>query len=265
MSRIPAIGLDPDEYEPRGRARSSVSRPGRSKRKQVDFAYDFARMHVDLDRMTVPGRISSLGGGYFPPWAMRRAYMALVKEGILRGPEPVPKRKEREPIWYHLHVGGRESSEWVAWAEGAWRSNPSYLSHKYLRRRANRMKADIRRSNKRLDRDLRVAKEVKVRAKFLPVQKPVPLESQRARVERFYRSLEKVEWDGMVFFPVPGPAMDALKAWRDEQHASARAHAEERRECPRCGGSFLRASWVGKKAHSLDECNFLVVTRIMTE
>lgn len=265
MSRIPAVGLDPDEYEPSERKRPSGSKPGSSKRKQIDLAYDFARMHVNLENMTVPGRISSLGGGYFPPWAMRRAYMALVKEGILRGPEPAPKRKGGEPIWYHLHVGGREYSEWVAWAEGAWRSYSGYLSNRYLLHRANQTRAEIRRSNKRLAQESWMARRTKVRIRFRPVEKPVPPESQRARVERFFRSLKKVDWDGMVFFPVPGPAMEALKSWREEQHAAARAHDEERRECSRCGGSFPRQSWVGKKAHPVDECNVFIVTRIMTE
>lgn len=84
---------------------SRRKRPPDSPRdRQAESAYDFVRLFVDLNAPTAPVDQSSFGSPHHPGWAVRRAFLRLESEGVLRRTE-VPKRDERgRMVWYRYLV-----------------------------------------------------------------------------------------------------------------------------------------------------------------
>jgi hypothetical protein len=281
MSGIPAVGLDPDDYEPAGRSRRGRTEAGASRKKQVDEADIFVRMTLNLRGPIVPADRAGLGSATFPDWAVRRAVMRLVKEGVLRGPAPAPKTAGGKPVWYHYISRYGDS---VVWAEGAWRRTYFHFpSDRSIRAVANEPRKTARKNNREApSENAWQTRQTRAAGVFHGVhpsrnrklERPMPSMSMRARVREFFRRLPAVDWDGMAYFPVPGPALDAVLAWRGSRStaggterppAKLELPEEERKTCRRCGASFPKRWWHGKRNHELKECNLLLAKRIMEE
>ncbi len=279
---------DPDLLPVRRKRATPPSVPPRE--RQARAAYDFVRLFADLDGPTAPVDQSSFGSPHHPGWAVRRAFVQLVKEGVLRGPVELPKRDKRgQLVWYQYLVptpsivpgwaGLRHNS--VVWAEGAWRL--TYFSMPDWRIRSEA--AVPRKAARRRNREAASKHEFETAqtrsgstfrgtypARMRTVELPVPSMSMKAAIRQYFRGLRTVDWDGMAYVPVPGPALDAVLAWRKSLPAveavrapEIKAAEEKRKSCYRCGVSFPLGFWRNKRGHALKECNVLLMTRIMTE
>jgi hypothetical protein len=269
--------------------------------RQARAAYDFVRLSVDLEGPTAPADQSGFGSPHHPGWAVRRAFVRLVKEGVLRGPVELPKRDERgQPVWYQHRVPVTVRERWransVVWAEGAWRRTHFHMPEwrirseaavpKRIARKRNRDAAEKHRFETEQTRSNTVFRGIHP-ARRRTVELPVPSMSMKAAIRQYFRGLKEVDWDGMAYVPVPGPARDAVLAWRaslpapkvatspvvkdvEEKRKTATSPVvkdveEKRKTCHRCGASFPLWFWRNKRTHALKECNVLLVTRVMTE
>lgn len=93
---------------------------------------------------------------------------------------------------------------------------------------------------------------------------PVPTSSLTALTKEYLRRLPAVSWDGIAYVPVPGPAMEAMFAWRRARVEEMNSRAvSERTECPRCGMSFPVPKKNLRSSHHPNQCRVMLVTRIM--
>ncbi len=289
MSRV-TVGPDPDEFEPRERPRGRSTTVGASREKQVVLAYDFVRARLDLERPFMPVRQPGLGSPDHPDWAVERAISRLLKEGVIRGPAPVPKTKNGQYVFYRYdkHGSRRRHNPMtsVVWAEGAWRSAYWALSPSMIITRANSARNTARRHNREVPREnafqIQQTRSNSIFHGINPsrhraMEVPIPSRSLTARVREYLRSLPVVDWDGMAYFPVPGPAMDAVLAWRSSLPV-AEAVRDPRggpgatkddgpvgKTCWRCGAFLQLAYWRNRRNHALKECNLALASRIMGE
>jgi hypothetical protein len=273
------VEADPEDVDV-PRSRLKVTKPGGSRERLAEAAYDFVRSRMLTDIPTIPARSDDYGSPHHQPWAIQRAFDRLVTEGVLSGPVLMPKRKDGKMVWYHYSTGPGElySMNGIVWAEGAWRMTHFQMTDRMIKERANWPRKMARAKNKRVQRDYDF-QTARHRADGMwkgihpartrPVEARVPSMSQIARVREYFRSIAPVDWDGMAYLPVPGPALDAVIAWKASLPRPPRPTRErpvrEVRTCRRCGGAFPRSHWIKRRAHSIDECNVLIVTRVMTE
>lgn len=281
--------VDPEEADfPPSRRRRAPASP---RDRQAESAYDLVRLFVDLEGPTAPTDQSGFGSPHHPGWAVRRAFFRLESEGVLRRTE-VPRRDERgRMVWYRYLVRaplGQPGSAWrdagnsVVWAEGAWRLTYFSFTPERILAMANEPRKKARRRNReavgknefetaqtRSNGTFRGIYPARRRA----VEAPILSLSMRARISQFFRSIKAVDWDGMAYVPVPGPALDAVLAWRASLPVAAavprpeerKEKAEERKTCRRCGVSFPLLFWKHKRSHALTECNLFLATRVMEE
>lgn len=265
----PMESVDLYELEPGERAKAR--RKGRTPPRvhdRTEEAYDYIRRRLDLGYPFTITPYSNIALSRFPSWAVNRALAKMVKDGVLKGPIPVPKTKKGEIVWYRMMIGDMESG-WIMWAEGHWRKWHMNDKREWLIRRAKQMKnAMVRMANPSPGWDW------KTKA-FRPLEKKrSPSTSKTASLREFIRSIPSVRWDGMAYYPVAGEAMEELKAWRKSlpaddggQPTPYKSRPSGRRvkqtRCRRCGNVFYCSFGYMKKIHKPEQCSLLVVTRIM--
>ncbi len=262
--------LDHYEFEPRQRAKTRRKDKTPPKvHDRTEEAYEFIRLRLDLDYPFTVMSYANLTLSYFPRWAVERALAKMVKDGVLRGPVPVPKTKKGEALWYRTMTGARESG-WLTWAEGQWRKWHTNLSRKWLIRKAKEARS-------------RAAQAARPRKTWDPKGgwrerdgSAGPTTSRTASIREFMRAMPAVHWDGTAYYPVAGKAMDELMAWRASQpteeiersspyQARPSGRRVKRTRCRRCGNIFYGSFGYMKRVHKPAQCNLLIVTRVMEE
>jgi hypothetical protein len=247
MDKVVIPADDPYDFVVRSRSSPRGMDEPPSPADVVEEAYGRARMFLDLSHpFSSSGWAPTTVLDQIPRWVMERALSKLVKEGVLRGPETAPRKKEGKPAIYN--VRNLERWDLVVWAEGAWRSLPSQWH------------TDFRRLAKAKDNRTRRCRGYR-RGVMLP--KPVlPGRSKTLMVKDYVRALPAVDWDGMAYFPVEGRAMDELLEWRERQRKTPR-EAGPSTECERCGLLIPGERQNMRVLHPRSQCNLLIITRVM--
>jgi hypothetical protein len=240
MAKVLTPTDDPYDFVVRERPRDGGGRDGGGPPDLVEDAYRHARLFLDLDfPFSASGRAPFNVEGYFPEWVVERALAKMVKDGVIRGPSPVPRTKRGKGVLYHLC---NESGKMVVmWAEGRWR----ILSSCWV--------TDLRfRAKRQYNLDRRIA-----RRHLLP-----PGKSKTLMVKDYARSLRAADWDGLAYFPVKGKAMDELISWRERTRRTV-PDVGPLTECPRCGVTVPGRKEDMRVLHPKGKCNLLIITRIM--
>ncbi len=276
MPRVQVDKIDPEEadFPPRRRTRA----PASVRDRQAEAAYEFVRLFVDLESPTAPVDQPGFGSPYHAPWAVRRAFLRLASEGVLRVGE-LPKRDARGRMVWHSFTPGRGSKAGnsVVWAEGAWRLTYFSMSPRAVMLRANKPRRVARHNNRSATASGQSTHGARKRGRIKVLETPGPSSSMRSRISQFFRGIESVDWDGTAYIPVPGPALEAVRAWRaslianqeDEPVAPARPPAKEHddgmKTCRKCGALFSPALRRNHRSHSLKECMVWLAAKVMEE
>ncbi len=272
MVAVPEGGFDPYSFEIPERKKRVRSRKKDEPHSLVKAAYNYlrrcGRLHAPIASISVQDTVFEC-----PEWAIRRALTLLVKDGILRGPEPVQKEDSLgRPVAFDLgasasvHISSWHSSTHsVIWIEGEWREC-HYYSYEGLLRRAKAAESLSRGVRKAAVR--KQAGRERRRSRFRVMEVPDTGKSRTGILREYARTLKPVRWDGMAFFPVPGPAFDELMRWRDsfpsqEEEDEAR-RKRENVKCARCGVMVPRNKDARRRYHSRQQCNVIVVEKVMS-